>query len=263
MNYLIVENRPEGFFSNFNLIIGSLNYLYDSKIDNFYFHWNNPLYQENSENLFDKYFFKQNIEEKLKKKSADSNEIVFDKIYTTVDLGVHLFNFITPIEVYRKMNSILRFHNYFDNEIYKSCNVASAKKEKSLGVHVRGTDHSRHGKLLTLEYYFSKIDERLNNHYDNLFLATDENKIVNAFKHRYGDRVFTNQEIKRSDTMQSIHYSNFPSKEKLVIDVMTDAASLANCDEIIITASNVSGYVLMVNPDIKYQQIDTHVEFIH
>ena len=161
------------------------------------------------------------------------------------------------------MNSILRFHNYFDNEIYKSCNVASAKKEKSLGVHVRGTDHSRHGKLLTLEYYFSKIDERLNNHYDNLFLATDENKIVNAFKHRYGDRVFTNQEIKRSDTMQSIHYSNFPSKEKLVIDVMTDAASLANCDEIIITASNVSGYVLMVNPDIKYQQIDTHVEFIH
>ena len=93
--------------------------MYDSKIDNFYFHWTNPLYQETPENLFDKYFFKQNIEERLKKKSADSNEIVFDKIYTTVQLGVHFFNFITPIEVYRKMNAVLRFYNYFDNYLQR------------------------------------------------------------------------------------------------------------------------------------------------
>ena len=62
MNCLVIENRTEGFFSNFNLIIGSLSSLHDSEIKNFYFQWNNPLYQDDKENLFDKYFYKQNIE---------------------------------------------------------------------------------------------------------------------------------------------------------------------------------------------------------
>jgi len=262
MNYLIIENRTEGFFSNFNLIVGSLSSLQDSQINNFYFLWNNPLYQDNRENLFDKYFYKQNIEA-VGTKSPDSNNFKFDKVYTTIELAVHLFGFVTPIEVFKKMNSVLKIYNYFDNETYKSCNAISAKKAKTLGVHVRGTDHSRHGKLLTMEYYFSKIDEKLNSNYDNLFLATDETKVVKAFEDRYGSIVFTNSEIKRSDTMQGIHYSNFPTKEKLAIDVMTDAISLANCEELIFTASNVAAYVLMLNPDMKNEQIDKHIEFIH
>lgn len=261
MNYLVIENRAEGFFSNFNLIVGSLSSLHDSEIRNFYFLWNNPLYQDKKENLFDKYFYKQNIEA-IAARSPDSKKFRFDKVYTTVELAVHLFSFVTPIEVFKKMNSVLQIYNYFDNEIYKHCNIIAAKRPKTLGVHVRGTDHSQHGKLLTLDYYFSKIDEKLYSNYNNLFLATDETKTVKAFVDRYGSIVFTNSDIRRSDTMQGIHFSNFESKEKLAIDVMTDAASLANCEEIIFTASNVAGYVLMLNPDIKHEQIDKHIEFI-
>ena len=38
---------------------------------------------------------------------------------------------------------------------------------------------------------------------------------------------------------------------------MLDATSLAQCEEIIITASNVAGYTLTINPTIKYTQIDS------
>ena len=252
MNHYIIENKISGFFSNFNSIAGSLVYLYDSKIDNFYFHWYNPLYQDNTENLFDKYVFQQ------KPLIPPTN---FDKIYTASSVG-NLYTFITPIEVFTKVNAALRFYKYFDNEVYKLCNNASVKKAKSLGVHVRGTDHVNHGELLTLEYYFSKIDKTMNNQYDNLFLATDDVKIVKAFEQRYGNRVFVNEGIKRSDTTQGIHFSGFSGKEKLAIDVLTDACSLANCDEILMTASNVSAFVLSVNPNIKYEQIDKHIEFI-
>lgn len=261
MNYLVIENRNEGFFSNFNLIVGSLSSLHDSEIKNFYFQWNNHLYQDDKENLFDKYFYKQNIEA-VAVKCPNSNKFKFDKTCTTVELAVHLFSFVTPIEVFKKMNSVLRIYNYFDNEIYKNCNKISAKRPKTLGVHVRGTDHGKHGKLLTLNDYFSKIDEKLNYNYNNLFLATDETKTVKAFTDRYGSLVFTNSEIKRSETAQGIHFSNFTHKEKLATDVITDAISLANCEELIFTASNVAGHVLMLNPDIKHEQIDKHIEFI-
>ena len=43
---------------------------------------------------------------------------------------------------------------------------------------------------------------------------------------------------------------------------MMDALSLTKCKKILITASNVAGYVLMTNPQIEYDQIDKHINFI-
>ena len=40
---------------------------------------------------------------------------------------------------------------------------------------------------------------------------------------------------------------------------MLDAISLAQCKEIIITSSNVTGYTLAINPTIKY----TFIDFLH
>jgi hypothetical protein len=80
------------------------------------------------------------------------------------------------------------------------------------------------------------------------------------FKNRYGDMIRTNDNVYRSNNGIAIHHSKFSNLEKLVTDVMSDAISLSKCDEILITSSNVAGYALMLNPHIKFDQIDLHIE---
>jgi len=117
---------------------------------------------------------------------------------------------------------------------------------------------------LSDEYYFSKIDENLkSDNYDNIFLATDDLNVVLKFKNRYGNRIFCNEDIIRLNGNIGIHYSNQANKEKLAYDVMRDGLSMSKCKKILISASNVAGYALMVDPKIEYDQIDKHVNFVH
>ena len=154
-------------------------------------------------------------------------------------------------------DNIIKHFNYFENPYYQTLKSNCAKRDNCLGVHVRGTDHWRHGPIVDLDTYFKFIDRKLfEESYTNIFLATDEVRVVQGFQSRYGDKVFTNDEILRSETADGIHLSGVPNKEKLIEDVMLDAISLSLCDEILITSSNVSGYALTVNPFIKYTFID-------
>ena len=135
MKYLIVENRKEGFFSNFNLIAGSLYNMYEKNIKQFNVIWQNPLYQTKDYNMFDKYFYKQ-------EPYSD-----FDFIYTAHDLSVSMFHFVTPIEVFKKINVAMNHYNCYSNELFIETKNKSIEKDNSLGVHVRRTDHSRHGEF--------------------------------------------------------------------------------------------------------------------
>lgn len=233
------------------LIAGSLCRMYDNNTREFNVIWKNPLYQTSDYNMFDKYFYKQEI-------YSD-----FNVKCTAHDLSVTMFNFITPVEVFHKLNMIMNHYGCFDNEAFIQVKNDSVEKSNTLGVHVRRTDHARHGELLSDEYYFSKIDENLkNDNYDNIFLATDDFSVVLKFKNRYGNRIFCNEDITRLNGNIGIHYSNQPNKEKLAYDVMRDGLSMSKCKKILVTASNVAGYVLVVNPSMNYDQIDKHVNFI-
>lgn len=251
MKQLIVETRYEGFFSSFNLISASLLNMYENNIKEFNVVWTNPLYQTSNYNMFDIYFYKQNLYGN------------YDVVTTAHDLGVPLFStFFTPIEVWKRINTAMNHYGCFDNEAFESAKTQSVENSNSLGVHVRKTDHTRHGVLLDDEYYFSKIDENLeNDNYDNIFISTDDSNVIVTFKNRYGTKLFYNDDIIRNTGSISIHNSNYPDKEKLASDVMRDALSMTKCKKILITASNVAGYVLTVNPTIKYDHIDRHISY--
>lgn len=252
MRYLILENRHQGFFSDFLLIAGSLCRMYDNDIKEFNVIWKNPLYQTSDYNMFEKYFYKQEM-------YSD-----FNVKCNAHDLSVGMFNFVTPIEIFQKLNIIMNHYGCFDNEAFIRAKNDSVEKFNTLGVHVRRTDHARHGELLSDEYYFLKIDENLKStDYDNIFLATDDSDVVAKFKNRYGNRIFCNEDITRSNGNIGVHISNQPNKEKLAYDVMRDGLSMSKCKKILMTASNVAGYALMVNPTIEYDQIDKHITFIH
>ena len=81
------------------------------------------------------------------------------------------------------------------------------------------------------------------------------------FKHYYGELVKFNGNIRRSENNIAVHLDNTENKESLITDVMRDAISLSLCDEILITASNVSAHAITLNPHIKYSYLDKHISY--
>ena len=70
-----------------------------------------------------------------------------------------------------------------------------------------------------------------------------------------------NENIYRSDDENPIHYKHLENIDGLAEEIMIEAISLSRCEEIIVTSSNVSGYSLMLNPQIKFEQIDKHIHY--
>ena len=248
MKYTINQNRAVGFFSSFNTIVGALKCLHDNSVENFYINWKNNLYQKDDTNLFDKYFYQQDV-------------LVEDgDHYEATEIG-NIYDAIFDRQLFLHLNKILKLYKHFDNEIYKKCYQSCIKVDNCIGVHVRGTDHYQHGKLLDIEDYFSAVDSKIRNKgYKNIILITDEQEKVDVFKRRYGSILHYNENIHRSDNSIAVHYKGFNDLEKLVTDAMSDAISLSMCEEIIVTSSNVAGYALMINPNIKFDQIDLHIQ---
>jgi len=251
--HFVLQQRNAGFFSDFNLIVACLHYFYDNSIVDFNVYWTNVLYQTAEQNMFDTHFFKN------KKIHQFSNQ--FDIVHDVGTLGGNFWTHINEHWKFEKSNEILKFYNYFDNPIYRECKDACIKRQNSLGVHIRGTDHTQHGPLLDLDEYCREIDKKLDREkYTNIFIATDEQRILQACQQRYGDKIIYNN-VYRSNTQRAIHLSDLQEKEQLAKDVLMDAISLANCDDIIITSSNVSAYTLCVNPEIKHTFIDRHISY--
>jgi hypothetical protein len=254
MAYLLIERRTGGLLSCFNLIAASLLHLYENNINSFYFIWKAQTYQNNvNENLFDKFIFKQTV---------PPTEEQWSKTLSVFDLGHQYYTPITPIEKIIKVNDALKRCNYFANPIFNHLSEIVPSKPNTLGVHVRRTDHAIHGDILPDEYYFEKIDKNLETgKYNNVFLATDEYKIVDSFRKKYGDKLFINENITRSSTDVTIPFCNFEDKDKLAIDIFKEGIALSKCDKMIFTSSNVSTYVRIIKPEIDCEQIDTHIQF--
>jgi hypothetical protein len=253
MNYKFIQYISSGFFSDFNVIIGCLDYIIKNKITNFTFIWNNVYYQEitdNTENLFTKYFF-----------STPEYE-TYDQEIQAISIGSTYYKTVNKRKIFLNSFNVLTHFNYFNNPVYLQLKKDCVKKENCLGVHVRGTDHGQHGPLINIDTYFKHVDSKImSEEYTSIFLATDEELYVEKFQQRYGkERVIINENITRSENKIAIHTRVAGiDKTKLITDVLLDAISLAQCEEIIITSSNVSAYTLAINPTIKY----TFIDFLH
>jgi hypothetical protein len=254
MCYLFIETRTGGLMSCFNLIAASLNWVYENKINCCYFIWRSNTYQNNQHlNLFDKFIYQQQIPD---------TSLQWSGINQVFDLAHTFYPPIVPQEKIVQVNKALRHFNYFDNKFYNEIYNDVPHKPRTIGVHVRRTDHHIHGDILPDEYYFEKIDKNLETgKYDNIFLATDEYKIVDSFRKKYGDKLFTNENITRSHTDVTIPFCNYEDKDKLAVDIFKEGIALSRCDKMIFTSSNVSTYSRLIRPEMECEQIDTHLQF--
>ena len=250
--YCLVENRLEGFFSNVMVILDALNSMKikGASVKNICILWNNNLYQNNTENLCEKYLFKN----------------LFNETNLTSIKALDFYSrpgFFINANYRNQINDILFEIQYYKNLYYKKFFSESIVQNSSvLGVQIRRTDHSMHGKLLDLEEIIKLIEiELLNFDYENIFIATDDVRCLSELISIYKDRIIFNQGIARSISEIAIHRANYENKEKLAQDVLLDAISLSKCKKLLITSSNVSHFAVCLNKELNYEYMNYKIDY--
>lgn len=120
-----------------------------------------------------------------------------------------------------------------------------------LGVQVRGTDHAVEVPPVPLERFWKTID-RERDHYDRLFLATDDKRMLEKFRQRYGGWLMYHPFI-RSEGSETVHLREDKQDPiKLGEEVLLDCYALSFCRKAILIHSNISYCALLFNPTLKY-----------
>lgn len=144
-------------------------------------------------------------------------------------------------------------HKYLSlNE--KTVHYISSEIEKlnldthTLAVHIRGTDYKNgyknHPCYIPPEAYYPYIDDAIKNHGMNLiFLATDDNEVLQEFLKKYKDKVVYYKDVYRGNGNIGVHTTINERKfhhYKLGLEVLRDMYTLATCDGLIAGISQVS-----------------------
>lgn len=127
---------------------------------------------------------------------------------------------------------------------------------KVLGAHIRRTDHFHEVKPANISAYFKIIDSRLN-HYDKLFIATDDEHTLKIFTARYPQKVIYNQVIRSTGSIAVHADTKTENRYLLGKEALLDCYSLAACSEAILSPSNLSYVALLINPELPYQLVES------
>ena len=137
---------------------------------------------------------------------------------------------------------------------------------KTLGIHVRGTDFNvgyyMHAKAVTVDQFFEAIDSIMDqNGFSSIFLATDESQTIEKFVEKYGDKVRYYSDTFRSEDGKAVHFSQdnrTHHKYYLGLEVLRDVMTLSYCDGLIAGLSNVSlaARIIKASRDENYEYLN-------
>lgn len=157
-------------------------------------------------------------------------------------------------------------------EEYKTCHFSAYV----VGLHLRGPGRLDGGtkqlknkhKLkagVPFELYFEYVDRQIQIHPEaKVFLCSDSEMVINECKSKYGDALMTYESTRSyfgEMHAQNREDNNMYSGYKLGEDVIVEAYLLSKTDYLIHGNSNVSNFVLCLNPDLKSSYVyekDSH-----
>ena len=146
---------------------------------------------------------------------------------------------ICDIEKVKEKNKIfniffkLKDIEYYEFEKNKYIN------DKTLSIHIRGTDKSSEVTPPNIEYIFSNIQEMIdNNEIDNIFLATDDMFYIDKITSRFGNIVKYYKDKTISLDGRPLHFID--DRIKLNKELMTDVYLLSESKYFLYCFSNVS-----------------------
>lgn len=257
--YICEESSDLGFFAMYRYW---LEYLYFADICGYTpvimvgksFAYYDTMIDLELNNVFE-YYFKQpsNIDVNEVKRS---NKVIFSNVIhrQMVELVLtgkksHYDCNINYLRLMSKMvNKYLVFNTKTETFINENIDKLQIAEKKILGIHIRGTDfrkkYDNHPIFVTKEEYFAAIESVFdNNNYEKIFLATDDQHILDAFILRYGKKLCYYSDVLRSNDSKSVAFSKSNRdnhKYKLGLEVIRDMYTLSKCDGLIAGISQVS-----------------------
>lgn len=134
---------------------------------------------------------------------------------------------------------------------------------KTLAVHVRGTDFKKHYKnhpnIVGVDEYIEATEVAMQEHsFEQIFLATDDLNALTQFKQRFGDKVIYYKDVVRTEDDETVMKSNVEREKhhyKLGLEVIRDVYTLASCDGIIAGLSNVSIFARVIKKSVDSDYI--------
>ena len=138
--------------------------------------------------------------------------------------------------------------SFFESSFHKVFPQGKEKK-KVLGVHIRGTDFALpwegHPNMVTVEDFFTAIDEVLDKEggFHHIFLATDDNTRLAAFKERYGACLSYYEDVHRGEGVRLAILDALDRENTHYLDgleALRDMYTLAACDGLIAGLSQIS-----------------------
>lgn len=254
---------------------------YKNPDDVLYLQFVNNLYSPNNKNTWNSYLHqpfesdRKFIEEKYSQGDIiedhgfrDGNKLLFSYgseqnngvEFKDIEKVSHYRDFSRPYLKFRA--KILDKANDYYNRFIKDIDTIS--------IHCRGTDqysvngHAGNNKHLLNFEYIKKVVNRRN--YDQIFLATDEEEILENFKREYGNKVITYSTM-RCDKNNNVglHFSNrfeeeavkYTMGEEMIIDMLL----MSKCNFSYYVRSNVSLLSLLMRNDFNYEFYDDHVNY--
>lgn len=249
MSIRLIEQNQRGFLSVYISILTSLRYLdkQNVKIDDVKIDSSSFSLYGNPSNWFD--------EDLISDQGKEFGT------QTTWDLSMW--------PTYKELD-LLQYTKYipFNSRIKNLLESDTFDYSNTLGIHYRGTDNRSNGhtQYITVDTFLeSTCKEFEKNHYDAIFIATDEINVVEKFKKHFLDNYNFENIISfdhiRVDSNLGLHFNDFPDNEKIILgdQVLIDAHALSKCKTIIGKTSNVSNYARILNPtlEILYQDLNT------
>ncbi|MBH9659721.1 glycosyltransferase [Burkholderia multivorans] len=151
-----------------------------------------------------------------------------------------------------------------------------------IAAHVKHPSHvieQPSGKIAHIQSYIDGIKYQLktrgferNSSEWAVFLATDQDRVVNVFKAEFGDKVFCYEDVRRTTEAEDARYDQLGAEERraegfqvqhlvaanpdtwdvrMAWEVVRDAITMAHCNVLLHIVSNVSTAVSYMNPDIE------------
>ena len=256
---IIHITAPHGFWSNLLAILYHITMSIE-KNQEYYVLWENRLYQNNNENLFDHFF----VQKHSKPEDLSKHNIITDHAFKFQSHKGNQAGILIDLAKSKNMNfrqlMSKTFHSLTLQEHFKKRIDEFVFPQNIIGVHLRGQCK----KYIKKEHRNSTVDaEVFCKHlkdFKNIFLASDSNESVKRFENCLNNsyNIIKYDSQRTNNTKEQIHLINSGDKLKKAEDVFMDTMLLSKCDYILRGTSNVTVGVLIVNDKVDFLDLSVH-----
>jgi hypothetical protein len=281
-NICLFENRSNygGFFAVYRHMLDALYFserFHFTPVVDFGHKW---LYAESEEvngtkNPFE-YYFDQVSSVPLEEAYNSFNVVRFQSIHANIAEQHNEIRGYRVTEEYihymaELMKKYIRFNSYIKPRIENdSMNILNGKK--TLGIHVRGTDFNigmnGHPVMVEPSELIGYIKNALEIGFDQIFIATDDNNLLEIYRKEFGEKIVYFKDTFRSSNNIFLGFSQSSRAQHqylLGYEVLRDMYTLAKCDGLLSCLSSVTTCARITKASLnsKYEYINIIDKGLH